>query len=117
MSDGEDAALRTGVSLVRLEFFPRRKFNMRPQSARLIKAVLTAHAIILADAAEIFPREGVDFGPVIFPRRSTWSDFSTPRAGAARPARYASAPPRPAEARDPDHRQRLKKATRPRASK
>jgi hypothetical protein len=94
MADGHDAALRAGAGLVRQDFAERREGqNAAAFCHGVIAAVLTAQAIIFADAPEIFLRDGADFsGDFSLPKHI--ANFAAPRAGAARRARMPARRPR-----------------------
>ena len=87
MADGDDDVWGRLAGGFRGQTLDAGKFDVRAQFVEVHRGGFDGAGEIFADAPEIFQGERVDFLRRFFTGRNTWSDFATPRAGAARRAR------------------------------
>ena len=106
MPDGHDPALRSGIGLVRQDAFCKAEGKVRGHLRRTHRRRLDGAAVILADAAKIFLRQGPDFRRRLFgakaPRKIIQSHPTMPPV---QPEGQRAQ--RPSQAGDRDQRQRL----------
>ncbi len=106
MADGHDAALRAGVGFVRQDFFRAGEDKMPPHLSGSHRGGFDGREVILADAPEIFLRDGANFRRRFFAAETHLqiSQRHAPMPGVQPEGRRAA---RPAEPRDERKRQRL----------